>query len=315
MEDTHHEGSSDPLSGPKPVDPPSRAGATSDLPMVVWLTGDEPYFSDFKLDAEAVMGALNIKRSRLTQISGRELRVGRTRIDRYIRPMYREEDVQEYLTWTKPTATSKRSSEMVEQAAAALAEQSALIEKTLKEPMAANQRHILRATSQVEGYIDQLLPRIDALLKVNEATQHEEMILAFRQLTDKLQQSQSLETHQLQQAIDKLQTRVESWHLGYQQSLSLQMKKLTALRDEQKQLVAICQQIDSMERTCQALQSTVHRLTNQLVSSPLPRQPALRFPKQRLTRDSPSAPKAWHLRRQRTLQRSPSHSTKSTGDT
>jgi hypothetical protein len=61
--------------------------ATNDFPMIVWLRGDEPWFSQFDMDAEAVMSALGIKRSRLTQISGKELRVGRVRMDRYIRPV------------------------------------------------------------------------------------------------------------------------------------------------------------------------------------------------------------------------------------
>ncbi len=53
---------------------PSQDG---DLPMIVWLRGDELYVDEFCLDADAAMKALGIKRSRLTQISGKELRVGR----------------------------------------------------------------------------------------------------------------------------------------------------------------------------------------------------------------------------------------------
>src|SRR5690606_18828586 len=61
--------------------------AKEELPMIVWLRGDEEIASEFTVDAEAAMEFLGIKRSRLTQISGRELRVGRMRIDRYIRPV------------------------------------------------------------------------------------------------------------------------------------------------------------------------------------------------------------------------------------
>ncbi|MEZ4743213.1 MAG: hypothetical protein R3B45_12340 [Bdellovibrionota bacterium] len=89
----------------------------TELPMVVWLRGDEPYFSEFTLNADEVMQILGIKRSRLTQLSGKELRVGRTRIDRYIRPIYRQVDVEKYLNWTRKTASHKRSSEALEQAA------------------------------------------------------------------------------------------------------------------------------------------------------------------------------------------------------
>ena len=94
---------------PAPLDP----GA---LPMVVWLTGNEPYFNDFCLDADAVMERLGLKRSRLTQLSGKELRVGRAKMGRYIRPMYRDCDVEAYMAWVKPTASHKKSSSVIEEA-------------------------------------------------------------------------------------------------------------------------------------------------------------------------------------------------------
>jgi hypothetical protein len=96
---------------------------TEELPQVVWLRGDEPYCGEFALDAEAVMARLNIKRTRLTQISGRELRVGRIRRGRYVAPVYRQEDVDAYAAWTRPTASHMKSSQVLEDAARALAQQ------------------------------------------------------------------------------------------------------------------------------------------------------------------------------------------------
>lgn len=86
------------------------------LSMTVWLKGHEEYFADFSWDAKKVMEILGIKRSRLNQISGDELRVGKARIDRYLRPIYRPEDVKKYLEWTKPTASHKRSTNIVDEA-------------------------------------------------------------------------------------------------------------------------------------------------------------------------------------------------------
>ena len=80
------------------------------LPMVVWLRGDE---EDFTLSAEDVMAALDIKRSRLTQISGRELRVGRRRVDRYLKPFYRPADVYSYQESTRAAVTRQRSAAAV----------------------------------------------------------------------------------------------------------------------------------------------------------------------------------------------------------
>ena len=80
------------------------------LPMVVWLRGDE---DDFVLSADETMAELNIRRSRLTQISGKELRVGRRRVDRYIKPFYRRVDVQAYKDWTRAAVTHQRSAGVV----------------------------------------------------------------------------------------------------------------------------------------------------------------------------------------------------------
>ena len=95
-----------------------------ELPMVVILRGDEPYAESFCRDADYVMKKLQIKRSRLTQISGKDLRVGRIRVDRYVRPMYRDEDVEKYQSWTRSPATHKNSSQMIDLAVERLEQKS-----------------------------------------------------------------------------------------------------------------------------------------------------------------------------------------------
>ena len=93
------------------------------FPMVVWLRGDESWYPQFDLDADTVMARLGIKRSRLTQISGKELRVGRVRIDRYIKPVFRSHDVESYLRWTRATASHQKSSSALKDATQALQSQ------------------------------------------------------------------------------------------------------------------------------------------------------------------------------------------------
>jgi hypothetical protein len=88
--------------------------------MVIWLRGDEPYCTEFTLEADAVMEKLGIRRTRLTQISGRELRVGRIRKGRYIVPVYRPIDVMEYQSWTRASVTHVKSSSVVQEAADSL---------------------------------------------------------------------------------------------------------------------------------------------------------------------------------------------------
>lgn len=89
-------------------------------PMIVWLRGDEPYCGEFTLEADAVMEKLGIRRTRLTQISGRELRVGRIRKGRYIVPVYRPIDVMEYQSWTRASVAHVKSSSVVQEAADSL---------------------------------------------------------------------------------------------------------------------------------------------------------------------------------------------------
>ena len=96
-------------------------GSSEDkLPMVVYLRGDEDIVSEFNCNAEQAMDYLGIKRSRLTQISGRELRVGRIRIDRYVRPVYRQQDLVNYRAWTRATASHQSASRAIEGATAQL---------------------------------------------------------------------------------------------------------------------------------------------------------------------------------------------------
>jgi hypothetical protein len=95
-----------------------------ELPMLVWLRGDEPICAEFTLDADAVMAMLGIRRSRLTQISGKELRVGRMRRGRYVVPVFRPIDVEEYKAWSRAPATHLKSSSVLKEAADSLAEQS-----------------------------------------------------------------------------------------------------------------------------------------------------------------------------------------------
>lgn len=101
------------------------------LPMTLWLRGDEAYCGSFNLDADAVMELLGIKRTRLTQISGRELRVARTKRGRYIVPVYRPEDVEQYRSWSRATATHLKSTQAVTEATENLKDQtSQLFTKT-----------------------------------------------------------------------------------------------------------------------------------------------------------------------------------------
>jgi hypothetical protein len=122
--------------------------------MLVWLRGDEPECAEYTLSADDVMSQLGIRRSRLTQISGRELRVGRMRRGRYVSPVYRQEDVDEYLSWTRATASHLKSSSVLSDAAEQLLKQGEALTRELTDvpaTMAAEVRSEVRAAAlQVE---------------------------------------------------------------------------------------------------------------------------------------------------------------------
>jgi methyl-accepting chemotaxis protein len=84
-----------------------------ELPLVVWLRGDESYADEFTVDAAEAMGFLNIKRSRLTQISGTQLRVARIRMGQHIRPLYRQKDLDDYANVTRAPASHQKSAKLV----------------------------------------------------------------------------------------------------------------------------------------------------------------------------------------------------------
>ena len=129
------------------------------LPMIVWLSGDE---EDFTLSAEDVMAALDIKRSRLTQISGRELRVGRRRVDRYLKPFYRPADVYSYQESTRAALTRQRSAAAV----SSVADDIETRHKTLLQATTAQLSAEVADTSQT------LQKKLSALLLATQSKTH-----------------------------------------------------------------------------------------------------------------------------------------------
>jgi hypothetical protein len=209
----------------------------ANLPMIVWLRGDEPWFSEFDLDATAVMASLGIKRSRLTQISGHELRVGRIRVDRYIRPIYRSSDIEEYLKWTRATASHQKSSAALKTAVDALEAQTSEISRLIDDSH----------KSFAKGLEDNLLETI------RSSTQEEIRVLQsdMSSLSKSVEDSSSLIHSELgrNEAIRSTQLNVMELRLDTIEShlsqLSLRISELsgriTALSSAQSESTALSQ--------------------------------------------------------------------------
>lgn len=174
----------------------SQAHSNLDLPMIVWLRGDEPWFNEFDLDADGVMQQLGIKRSRLTQISGKELRVGRIRVDRYVRPIYRSQDVEAYLTWTRATASHQRSSSAIKEAVDALQSQGSQIAQVVE---AANETF----KGTLEAGLGDKIREATAESFTSLAAQVHEMNIHARDTLDALQFTTARAHSEIKGAIDR----------------------------------------------------------------------------------------------------------------
>jgi len=155
MEEMNQSTNDSAVVGATAIDQENNYSDMNELPMVVWLRGDEPYVEDFCLDADAAMEELGIKRSRLTQISGKELRVGRIRIGRYTRPVYRTEDIETYKGWTRATATHQRSSSAIKEAASKLEEHSEQISDKLGSIVESHTDEINRSIAKLNQQTEQ----------------------------------------------------------------------------------------------------------------------------------------------------------------
>lgn len=160
-----------PIVGASAFDAP-REPEQPELPLVVWLRGDEDVCAEFVLDADEVMHLLGIKRSRLTQISGKDLRVGRIRRGRYVSPVYRPADVEAYASWTRATASHVKSSTLLNDAADELKRQGASLVEGVSENLRRHTAEIVKATTGEFSDLRRALPdagpqleRLEALVR------------------------------------------------------------------------------------------------------------------------------------------------------
>lgn len=121
----------------------------SDLSMLLWMRGDEDWAGEFNLDADEAMKILGIKRSRLTQLTGKEIRVARKRVDRYIKPFYRRLDLETYLASARASLTVQKSSETLEKASHLFEEKAEGIQSLLKDELSKTFSNIESSMSNI----------------------------------------------------------------------------------------------------------------------------------------------------------------------
>ena len=188
-----------------------------DLPMTVWLRGDEAFFNDFSVDADVAMAELGIRRSRLTQISGRELRVGKKRIDRYVRPFFRPQDITAYKNFTRATVSHMKSSQVLDDVLARLeAETGQLIDKV--------------ATTVTQNAVD-FRDQLEAI--ATEFRQAQGLLL--REVTDRVDAIERGLDGALQSALWRVQaslTELREQNAGLEQRLAAQNDTMLELANQ-----------------------------------------------------------------------------------
>jgi hypothetical protein len=215
------------------------------LPMSLWLRGDEAYFEEFSLDADAVMAELNIRRSRLTQISGKELRVARKRVGRYITPMYRKTDVDAYKAWTRPTATHQKSADAIKEATTLLGAQTAELARSHQELAKASKKALLAAVSELakqgeanHAAITSIIRAMQTELRTPEPAQRHALLLTRVDVLAGLIQQQNSEQQSQWNVVREVLARA----LANQQSLDARLKQT-----EQNLAAVFSEQLESAQ--------------------------------------------------------------------
>ena len=224
--------------------------AETALPMCVWLRGDGDA-DDFVMTAEEVMAELNIKRSRLTQISGRELRVGRKRVDRYIKPFYRQADVLAYRTWTRASATKQKNAELVDRAASDIENR--------------NKRLLDKLQEQLKEHINTEL--LTAQRQILAACQHHNFVLQQQLQATQTQQTATLAAalprlnNNFCTAIDKLSLLVQETQATQKKTAADNLASLVHLLQQQEQLLqSLYKTAAPQSDTLAALPKQIHKL-------------------------------------------------------
>ncbi len=214
-----------------------------DLPLVLWLRGDEAICDEFTVDADTAMQMLGIKRSRLTQISGRELRVGKIRIDRYIRPVYRAIDIQNYLQWTRASVSHQKSSQAIELAAKKMDEQRETLLQLLEEfsqnfQEESAQEWRVELKSQARLFLDQFQKLEEMLAKA--ALNGEQRLQREMRRVDQLQQG----ANEQLQAMEELGLKLTSLQDVFGHFHEQQLKQEHLLHNLGTQLKSLSEHVE-----------------------------------------------------------------------
>ena len=248
------------------TDPSVLSKESLELPMTVQLKGYEDYFPDFSWDAKKVMEVLGIKRSRLNQISGEELRVGKARIDRYLRPIYRPEDVQKYLEWTKPTASHKRSTNIIDQARnkldktsedlkTSLLGQHDILNKEMTGLLNQTTKDITENTNAIQENLFRKLKKLDQ--KAHEYKEHE---AKYKKKRDKEIEEQQENILKSTESFKANQSLLSEKMTSLIDSIEFMTDKFSQVEDEQVELR------EKLEEALDIIQNLKNRKSNSLLA-------------------------------------------------
>lgn len=227
---------------------------TTELPMVVFLDNDSN--TDFDISADEAMVELGIKRSRLSQISGRELRVGKRRVDRYLRPYYRRIDILAYKDRTRPSTTKQQASEALIRAAQLIEVRVNALLQSTKEQL---QQALTDNIQQLRSELMYLLYQQDGLRQQQLlSAQYEKIIGAIESICRLIQESSA------RHALSELQQLMVQQFSIVNQLLGAQTEILTSLQQQQRTLEKQMSSVTGIVEN--NIKQT--RITRQILASP-----------------------------------------------
>lgn len=176
---------------------------------VLYLDLHDPRAAQFDVGADEAMEALGIKRSRLTQISGRTLPCARIKIGRYVRPMYRHQDIENYRSRLRIPQSRAHAAQIIERTTSHL-------EKCATELTASLGRE--------SGVLSQSMQQNFAQFNQHQENQHQNWMAALKQIQEDHQLRWQEFSEQWQQTTHKIEQCTRSMKEQEQRLRSLQQQ-------------------------------------------------------------------------------------------
>lgn len=188
---------------------------------ILYLHSRDPRVREFSCSAADAMQMIGIKRSRLTQISGKSLACARIKIGRYIRPMYRPQDIEDYVRRSRISQSQHKSRHIIETSTTKLIQEAEKISSCLE-----------HATSEWHQSMQNRFLEILATLKEEFSNSHEIYHDIYKNIQQRWLQSVTKLEEKLHDLEQKTENILKNQHEFYKQQLVETLRYIETLQSE-----------------------------------------------------------------------------------